>query len=225
VRLLQLDTDDNFVLDLKAREFLGSSRSRPASAAADMGGIVSIVYERTQQVLAAATAGGQVWLFRRWLTGTMAGTTAAADPASQWQPSHSFWVSVRCTASAQATKQVQAGSSVSGTVTAALGWLTPRCLPLCCAGAGLNPQQVGSAPERLSWGPTAQVLAASCADGLHLCQKSPLHHKLSDGYAAVQVRGTVRSTAHKQKHIAEVRLSLTPCTSQLALHQHCCCGD
>lgn len=94
VRLLQLDTDDNYVLDLKPREFSRSSSSagRPASVAADTG-IVSIVYERTQQVLAAATAGGQVCLFKRWLPSTMAGTTAAADPASQWQPSHCFWVS------------------------------------------------------------------------------------------------------------------------------------
>lgn len=74
--------------------------------------------------------------------------------------------------------------AASGTAIAAqLG--TSHCLPLCWVGAY---QQVGSAPERLSWGPTAQIMAASCADGLYLCQKLPLHHKLADGYAAVQVR-------------------------------------
>jgi len=48
--------------------------------------------------------------------------------------------------------------------------------------------QVGCGPQQLSWGPTAQVIAASCAEGLYLGRRTPLHHKLSGGYAAVQVQ-------------------------------------
>lgn len=96
VRMLQLDTDDNYLLDLKSSDFAGSSRtSRPVSAAADASGIVSLVYEPGQQVLAAATASGQVCLFKHWLGkahAAMAASTAAADPASQWKPSHFFKV-------------------------------------------------------------------------------------------------------------------------------------
>lgn len=98
VRMLQLDTDDNYLLDLKSKDGVSSSsnRSRPASAAADTAGIVGLVYEPGQQVLAAATAGGQVCLFKHWLSkahAAAAASAAAADPASQWEPSHSFQAS------------------------------------------------------------------------------------------------------------------------------------
>lgn len=96
--MLQLDTDDNYLLDLKSKDSASSSsKSRPASAAADAAGIVGLVYEPRQQVLAAATAGGQVCLFRHWLKAhaAAAASAAAADPASRWEPSHSFQVSFK----------------------------------------------------------------------------------------------------------------------------------
>lgn len=99
VRMLQLDTDDNYVLDLKNTAFLGGAASRPGSAAGDSAGIVALVYEPGQQVLAAATAAGRVCLFKHWLSrahAAAAAAAAAADPASQWEPSHSFWVSETC---------------------------------------------------------------------------------------------------------------------------------
>jgi hypothetical protein len=97
--MLQLDTDDNYVLDLKNTAFLGGTASRPGSAAGDSAGIVALVYEPGQQVLAAATAAGRVCLFKHWLSrahAAAAAAAAAADPASQWEPSHSFWVSETC---------------------------------------------------------------------------------------------------------------------------------
>lgn len=94
MRMLQLDTDDNYLLDLSNRSFPGSGASRPASAA-DAAGVVALVYEPGQQVLAAATASGKVCLFKHWLSkahAAAAAGAAAADPASQWEPSHCFWV-------------------------------------------------------------------------------------------------------------------------------------
>jgi hypothetical protein len=56
----------------------------------------------------------------------------------------------------------------------------------CCVVAfGLV--QVGKLPSSLCWGPSAQLLAASCGDGLHLCTHALLHHKLCEGYAVIQV--------------------------------------
>jgi hypothetical protein len=94
--MLQLDTDDNYLLDLRSKDFASTSSSRPASAAADAGGIVALAYEPGQHVLAAATASGRVCLFRHWLSKAHAAAATAAaavaDPARQWEPSHSFWV-------------------------------------------------------------------------------------------------------------------------------------
>lgn len=47
--------------------------------------------------------------------------------------------------------------------------------------------QVGIEPLGISWGPTAQLLAVQCADGLHVCTRTMLQHKLSEGYAVMQV--------------------------------------
>jgi hypothetical protein len=222
VRMLQLDTDDNYVLDLKNTAFPGGAASRPASAAADSAGIVALVYEPGQQVLAAATAAGRVCLFKHWLSRAhaAAAAVAAADPASQWEPSNCFWVSgtcqhkelVFCLSPACRVDCTHVGTQVCTSVPEHTGssWRLPaQCTIVgyylmlatkCCACSTVMmfnpadiwqrcmlPWQVGGAPEKLSWGPTAQIVAAGCADGLYLCVKSPLHHKLSDGYAAVQV--------------------------------------
>ncbi|WIA30074.1 hypothetical protein OEZ86_000169 [Tetradesmus obliquus] len=46
--------------------------------------------------------------------------------------------------------------------------------------------QVGKLPSTLCWGPSAQLLAASCGDGLQLCTRALLHHKLCEGFAVMQ---------------------------------------
>jgi hypothetical protein len=130
--MLQLDTDDNYLLDLKSKDVASSSsKSRPASAAADTAGIVGLVFEPGQQVLAAATAGGQVCLFKHWLSkvhAAAAASAAAADPASQWEPSHSFQVSFQALAAA-------------GRV-ACWGMLCRRLLPGWGLGSVMRPEAV-----------------------------------------------------------------------------------
>eukprot|EP00879_Flechtneria_rotunda_P011811 GHRR01012338.1.p1 GENE.GHRR01012338.1~~GHRR01012338.1.p1 ORF type:complete len:1377 (+),score=585.08 GHRR01012338.1:1099-5229(+) len=147
IKLLQLDTDDNYVLELNQADFIraeGQADSAPALAGASAagvayGGITALAYEPRQQVLGAATDDGGVCLFRRWSSRAPAALTAAAalDPAKQWEPQHCF--------------------------------------------------QVGKLPTALGWGPSAQLVAASCTDGLQLCSRSLLHHKLCEGYAVIQV--------------------------------------
>lgn len=102
VRLLQLDDDANYVLDLKQAQFVRSDSGRdasgagagPAAAAAASGGgggVTALAYEPWQQTLAVATADGRVSLFRRWL-GALHASLAALEPAKQWQPQQSFQV-------------------------------------------------------------------------------------------------------------------------------------
>jgi hypothetical protein len=95
--MLQLDTDDNFLLDTWNRDFVSSSSSSTVQPreGGDQGaaGIVALVYEPRQQMLAAASASGKVCLFKHWLSKAHAAMVTAAGPVSQWQPSHCFWVS------------------------------------------------------------------------------------------------------------------------------------
>jgi len=103
VRMLQLDTDDNYLLNLRNTDFLssssGSRSGQPDSASgAETSGIVALVYEPGQQVLAAATAAGRVCMFKHWVSKAHAAaaavSSATGDPSSQWEPHHCFWVSL-----------------------------------------------------------------------------------------------------------------------------------
>lgn len=97
VRMLQLDTDDNFVLDLKSSSNSSASSFSAADSqrAPDATGIAALVFEPGQQVLAVATAAGRVCLIKHWLSkahAAAAAGSASADAASQWEPTHCFWV-------------------------------------------------------------------------------------------------------------------------------------
>lgn len=102
VRMLQLDTDDNFTLDLDMQEIASSSSMSNAdldatAAAGGSTGIVGLVYEPVQRVLAVATSTGWICLFEHWMSKAQAAAAAAAapDPASEWQSAHVFWVSCK----------------------------------------------------------------------------------------------------------------------------------
>lgn len=98
VRLLQLDTDDNYMLDLQQAEPCrpssgrdGLAQDRGGAQRADSGaGIAALVYEPGQGVLAVATGAGRVCLFKHWLSQAHA---AAAEGVKQWEPLHTFMVS------------------------------------------------------------------------------------------------------------------------------------
>ncbi len=52
------------------------------------------------------------------------------------------------------------------------------------------PLQIGAVPRSLSWGPSPRLMVTVCGDGsAFVCRKALLHHKVSEGMAAVQVRG------------------------------------
>jgi hypothetical protein len=97
VRLLQLETDDNCILDINQTEFLQADSNKESAAGNQAAsGITALAYEASQQVLAAATVGGRVCLFKRWAGSASAEQAAlsAAEP-KQWEPQQCFQVGTR----------------------------------------------------------------------------------------------------------------------------------
>lgn len=198
--MLQLDTDDNYALDLNQTEFLQAGTDEDVAGSGQgtsPSGIAAMAYEPRQQVLAAATVAGRVCLFRRWSSSPPAeqAALAADDPAKQWEAQQSFQVNMawRSAASLMFSHHVchHAAHAMLVCLPASHWCCEPKplmyCYPSLLSG-GYGALQVGRQPTSLCWGPLAQLLAANCADGLHLCTKALLHHKICEGYAVIQVR-------------------------------------
>jgi hypothetical protein len=102
VRLLQLETDDNYILDINQTDFLQADIDRETAGSPAASGITAIAYEAGQQVLAAATVDGRVCLSRRWAGAASAEQAAlsAAEP-QQWEPQQCFQVRARAQQLAQ----------------------------------------------------------------------------------------------------------------------------
>jgi intraflagellar transport protein 140 len=100
IRLLQLDTGDNYMLDLKDARFIRSdsdTQAISASANAAEGlksGVTCLAYEPMTNLLAAGTSDGQVYTFRRG--GNSAADSLATEPAKQWEPQNRFLVRASC---------------------------------------------------------------------------------------------------------------------------------
>lgn len=92
IRLLQLETDDNYVLDVSKVDFNRQDSGKDTKdASTDTPGVAAIAYEPQQQVFAAATVGGRLCTFRRLHN---AQDDSGAEPVKQWEPQQAFQVSV-----------------------------------------------------------------------------------------------------------------------------------
>lgn len=91
LQLMQLDTDDNYVLDVSRAEFARADSDREVrGSTSSAAGITALAYEPRQQTLAATTAEGKVFLYK-----SNQGSTedeSASEPFKQWDPQQSFQV-------------------------------------------------------------------------------------------------------------------------------------
>lgn len=151
-----------------------------------------MAYEPRQQSLAAATPEGRVCVFKRKHSSNH--DDAGAEPAKQWEPQQNFQVIIRVPLGQLWLSQHHAVMQWQWSVPLAFFLCSqPPPAVTCCL------PQVGRGVTALCWGPTAQLLGVQSTDGLHICTRAPLLHKLCEGFAAIQVtKGTGASTRMMQ---------------------------
>lgn len=91
VRLLQLDTDDNYALDLNKADFARTDSAHKSQTNTLAGGIAALAYEPYQQMLAAVSMQGLVCLYKRVAVNQHG--DGLVDLATQWEPQQSIKVS------------------------------------------------------------------------------------------------------------------------------------
>lgn len=92
IRLMQLDTDDNYVLDVSKADFTRADSDKESIGLSGLtAGITALAYEPNQQTLAATTAEGRVCLFKRMQSDLQDDTFS--EPVKQWEPRQSFQAS------------------------------------------------------------------------------------------------------------------------------------
>ncbi|GBF91287.1 intraflagellar transport protein [Raphidocelis subcapitata] len=160
VRLLDLETDDNFLLQLEGGA---------GAAAGGPGRLACLAGDPARGLLAAATADGRVALFER------AGTAEGPPPAGGAADGSAAALFAPAPAAAGGGGAAGAGAGDDGD-DPSKAWRE------------LGRFQVEGRPSRLAWGPAGPgLVAVQCGDALQIAARAPLCYKVNGGAAAVQV--------------------------------------